>query len=50
MMGIDADYALSRRYFSQGWPMFIVIDQEGVVRFHAFDSDRNLAALRRCVH
>ncbi len=49
MMGIDADYGMSRAFDAQGWPTFVVIDAEGIVRFHGFDPDRQLAALRRCL-
>jgi len=49
MMGIDADYAMHRAFVYQGWPVFVVIDPDGLVRFHGFDSDRNLSALRRCL-
>jgi hypothetical protein len=48
-MGIDADYALARAYRSQGWPSFLVIDQEGIVRFHGFPSDKNLTEVRQCL-
>ena len=48
-MGLDADYSLSRAYLAQGWPTFVVIGADGIIRFHGFDSDRNLSALRRCL-
>lgn len=49
MMGIDADYALSRAYQSQGWPTFLVVDQKGIVRFHEPPSDKDLTGLRQCL-
>jgi hypothetical protein len=49
MMGIDADYAVSRAFYATGWPTWIIIDQEGVVRFHGPDSDHQLSGLRRCL-
>jgi hypothetical protein len=49
LMGIDADYALSRAYQSQGWPMFLIVDQNGVVRFHEPPDDKNLTRLRHCL-
>jgi hypothetical protein len=49
MIGIDADYAVSRAYFARGWPAWIVIDTDGIVRFHGLDSDRELAGIRACV-
>jgi hypothetical protein len=49
MMGIDADYAMSRAFNAGGGPTFIVLDADGVVRFHGFDSDRKLAGVRRAV-
>jgi hypothetical protein len=48
-LGIDADYTLSRAYQSQGWPSFLVVDQEGIVRFHGPPDDKNLTGLRRCL-
>ena len=48
-MGIDADYAMSRAYQAQSWPTFLVIDATGVIKFHGFDSDRNLGGVRRCL-
>ncbi|HTY88162.1 MAG TPA: hypothetical protein VMB80_11905 [Candidatus Acidoferrum sp.] len=49
LMGIDADYALSRAYRSQGWPVFLVVDQSGIVRFQEFPDDKNLTRLRQCL-
>jgi hypothetical protein len=49
MIGIDADYAMSRAYYSTGWPKWIVIDQDGIVRFHGFDSDHELSGVRGCL-
>lgn len=49
MIGIDADYSMSQEYSAQSWPTFVVIDAEGVIRFHGFDSDANLAGVRRCL-
>jgi hypothetical protein len=49
MMGIDADYAMSRAFDAGGWPTFVVLDADGIVRFHGFDSDRNLAGVRRAL-
>jgi hypothetical protein len=49
MIGIDADYTMSRAYRSQGWPAFLVVDRKGTVRFHAFPSDRELTAVRKCL-
>ena len=48
-MGIDADYALSRAYRSQGWPSFVVVDQEGIVWFHGTPSNKELTELRQCL-
>jgi hypothetical protein len=48
-MGLDTDYSVSRAYSAQGWPMFVVVGADGIVRFHAFDPDRKLSALRRCL-
>ena len=49
MIGIDADYAMSRAFKAGGWPTFIVVDGSGVVRFHGFDQDRKLAGVRRAL-
>ena len=49
MMGMDFDYSVSRAYHAQGWPTFVVIDPEGIIRFHGFDSDRELREVRRCL-
>ncbi len=49
MIGIDADYAMSRDYSAQSWPTFVVIDAEGVIQFHGFDMDRDLGGVRRCL-
>jgi len=49
MMGMDFDYSVSRAYHAQGWPTFVVIDAEGVIRFHGFDSDHDLREVRRCL-
>jgi hypothetical protein len=49
MMGMDMDYSVSRAYHAQGWPTFVVIDPEGIIRFHGFDSDRELREVRRCL-
>jgi hypothetical protein len=49
MIGIDADYAMSKAFKAGGWPTFIVVDANGVVRFHGFDSDRNLGGVRRAL-
>jgi hypothetical protein len=48
-MGFDADYSVSRAYSAQGWPTFVVVGADGIVRFHGFDQDRKLSALRRCL-
>jgi len=50
MMGMDFDYSVSRAYRAGSWPTFVVIDSEGIIRFHGFDSDRDLAGVRRCLH
>jgi hypothetical protein len=47
LLGLDADYSMSESYFSQGWPTFLVVGTDGIVRFHGFDPDRKLSALRR---
>jgi len=47
MIGIDADYAMSKAFGAGSWPTFIVVDTNGVVRFHGFDPDRKLAGVRR---
>ena len=49
MMGIDEDYAMSQAFDAEGWPTFIVVDANGVVRFHTREAERNLANLRRAV-
>jgi hypothetical protein len=49
MMGMDVDYSVSRAFDAGGWPTFVVIDPEGVIRFHGFDSDRDLREVRRCL-
>ncbi len=49
LIGLDADYSMSRVYFARGWPTFIVVDPDGIVRFHGFDPDRKLSTLRRCI-
>jgi hypothetical protein len=46
---MDADYSMSLAYRSQGWPSFLVIDRQGVVRFHELPDDRNLTRLRQCL-
>jgi len=50
MMGLDADYSVSQAFHAGGWPTFVVIDAEGIVRFHGFDSDRELYGIRRCLN
>ncbi len=47
MMGLDADYGMSRAYSAQSWPSFVVVGVDGIVRFHGFDPDRNLGNVRR---
>ena len=49
MIGIDPDYQMSRDYMAQSWPTFVVIDAKGTVRFHGFDTDRDLSGVRRCL-
>lgn len=49
MIGIDADYSMSRAYHAQSWPTFLVVDEKGVIRFHGFDPDRELGGVRRCL-
>jgi len=49
MMGMDTDYSVSRAFQAGGWPTFLVIDPEGIIRFHGFDSDRELREVRRCL-
>ncbi len=49
MLGIDADYGMSRAYSAQSWPTFVVVDPAGIIRFHGFDSDRQLGGVRRCL-
>ena len=49
MMGIDADYGMSRSYQAGSWPTFVVVDAEGIIRFDGFDSDKDLYAVRRCI-
>ena len=48
LIGIDADYAMSRAYRAQGWPTFVVVDQDGIIRFHDFPTDRELTTVRKC--
>ena len=48
MIGIDADYAVSRAYYATGWPTWLVIDRDGIVRFHGVD-DRQLSGIRGCL-
>ena len=50
MMGMDFDYSVSRAFGAGGWPTFVVVDAEGIVRFQGFDSDRNLGQVRRCLN
>ncbi len=49
MIGIDADYSMSQDYSAQSWPTFVVVDGEGIIRFHGFDSDGNLGGVRGCI-
>ena len=49
MMGLDFDYSVSQAFHAQGWPTFVVIDPEGIIRFHGFDTDRELYGVRRCL-
>ena len=49
MMGMDVDYSVSRAFDAGGWPTFVVIDPEGIIRFHGFDPDRELREVRRCL-
>jgi hypothetical protein len=49
LMGMDPDYQVSKAYSATGWPTFVVIDAEGIIRFHGFDPDKNLSRLRRVV-
>jgi hypothetical protein len=49
MMGMDVDYSVSRAFDAGGWPTFVVIDAEGVIRFHGFDPDRELREVRKCL-
>ncbi len=49
MMGIDVDYSVSTAFHARGWPTFVVVDSEGVIRFHGFDSSRDLAGVRKCL-
>ncbi len=49
MIGIDADYGMSRAYDAGSWPTFIVVDANGIIRFHGFDSDRQLGGVRACL-
>ncbi len=50
MMGMDFDYSVSQAFHAGGWPTFVVIDPEGIIRFHGFDSDRELREVRRCLN
>ncbi len=49
MIGLDAHYRMSQAYAAQSWPTFVVVDAQGVVQFHGFDMDRNLAGVRACL-
>ncbi len=49
-MGMDSDYSVSKAYKAGSWPTFVVIDPEGIIRFHGFDSDRELREVRRCLN
>jgi hypothetical protein len=49
MMGMDADYSVSRAFGARGWPTFVVIDPDGIIRFQGFDSNRDLREVRRCL-
>jgi hypothetical protein len=49
MIGIDADYAMSKAFKAGSWPTFVVVDADGAVRFHDFDPDRKLAGVRRAL-
>ncbi|MCP4639644.1 MAG: hypothetical protein GY851_04395, partial [bacterium] len=44
------DYSMMRAYQSQGWPKFVVIDPDGIIRFHGPPDDRKLTALRKCLN
>ncbi len=50
MMGLDTDYSVSRAYDAGSWPTFVVIDAEGIIRFHGFDPDRELYGVRSCLN
>jgi hypothetical protein len=50
MIGMDFDYSVSRAFRAGSWPTFVVIDPEGIIRFHGFDSDRELREVRRCLN
>jgi len=48
MMGMDVDYSVSRAFDAGGWPTFVVIDAEGVIRFHgSIDELRDNEEVRR---
>jgi hypothetical protein len=49
VMGMDFDYSVSQAFHAGSWPTFVVIDPEGIVRFHGFDTDRELRDVRRCL-
>jgi hypothetical protein len=49
MIAMDFDYSVSQTFRAGSWPTFVVIDPEGIIRFHGFDSDRELRDVRRCL-
>jgi hypothetical protein len=50
MIGSDADYGMMRAYGARGWPRFVVIDRSGVIAFHGFPADMELANIRACLN
>jgi len=50
MLGMDRDYSVMHAYDARGWPRFVVIDREGIVRFHGFPQDQELRGLRACLN
>jgi hypothetical protein len=49
MMGIDANYAFGHRLGIYGWPAWVIIDQDGIVRFQGHERDPRLPEVRRCI-
>lgn len=47
MLAMDPDYGVMRAYGATGWPRFLVLDRQGIVRFSGIPGDSRLRAIRR---